>query len=82
MKEHDLFFRRHPRILPLGILALILGPIILYFILRGAGIPAAIISGVVLLMAAKHLGLLAVILGPVYAFLRRRSKRTKPGDCG
>lgn len=82
MKEHNLFFRRHPRILPFVILGLILGPIMLYLILRSVGVPADIVSGVVLLMAAKHLGLLAVILSPVYAFVRRRSKRTKPGDCG
>ena len=75
MKEHNLFFRRHTRILPFVILALILGPIMLYLILRSVGVPAAIVSGVVLLMAAKHLGLLAVILSPVYAFVRRRSKR-------
>ena len=82
MKQHNLLFRHHPWKLPLGILAVILGPIMLYLILRSAGISGGFFSGAVLLMAAKHLGLLAVILGPVYAFVRRRSRRTKPDDCG
>lgn len=76
MKRHYLS-ARHPWVVPLGILALILGPVVLYFVLRDVGVPAAIVSGVVLLVAAKHLGLLAVILAPVYAFARRHSKRSK-----
>ena len=69
---------RHPRIVPLGILALILGPAILYFVLRSVGIPAPLASGVVLLVAAKHVGLLAMIVSPFYALVRRRAQHKKP----
>ena len=77
MKQHNLLSKR-PWMRPLGILALILGPVILYFTLRGAGVPATVVSGIVLLVAAKHLGLLALISTPVYALLRRRSPNKKP----
>ena len=78
MKEHNPL-SRHPRIMPLGILALILGPAILYVVLRSTGVPAALVSGVVLLVAAKHLGLLAMIVAPFYALVRRRAQHKKPG---
>lgn len=44
MKEHNLL-SKHPRMMPFGILVLIIGPVILYFILRAAGVPAAVVSG-------------------------------------
>ena len=77
MKQHTLLSKQ-PWMMPFGILVLILGPVILYLALRGAGVPATVVSAVVLLVAAKHLGLLAVISAPVYALLRRRSPHSKP----
>ena len=56
-------------------LALIAGPILLSEVLPWAGIPAAAASGMVAIVAIKHLGLLAVLLTPIYALLRRRSRR-------
>lgn len=79
MKRHNLL-KRHPRIAPVGILALIFSPAILYFVLRGAGLPAAVVSGLVLLMAAKHLGLIAAIVAPFYALVRRRAKKPDHRD--
>jgi hypothetical protein len=55
--------------------ALIGGPILLYFLLPLAGMPIAVASGVVAIVALKHLGLLAVLVAPLYALLRRRSRR-------
>jgi hypothetical protein len=63
-----------PWMLPVGAAVLIGGPVILYHILSHAGLPAALVSGVIILMAVKHLGLLAVLLGPRYALFRRRSR--------
>jgi hypothetical protein len=54
---------------------LIGGPIMLYFLLPLAGVPIALASGVVTIVALKHLGLLAVLLAPLYALLRRRPRR-------
>jgi hypothetical protein len=61
-------------LLPVALVALIGGPIILYHILPLAGVPAALASGVVVVVAVKHLGLLAVLLTPLYALLRRRPR--------
>ena len=54
--------------------ALIGGPLILYHILSVVGVPAAVASGIVIVVVIKHLGLLAVLLTPVYTLLRRRPK--------
>ena len=62
-------------LLPVVVAALIAGPILLYFLLPFAGVPIALISGAVAIVALKHLGLLAVLLAPLYAILRRRSRR-------
>jgi hypothetical protein len=71
--EHN---RRIPRPRLLVALAVLVGgPIILYHILRIAGVPAALVSGVVVIVALKHIGLLAVLVTPLYALLRRRSGR-------
>jgi hypothetical protein len=53
---------------------LIGGPLILYHILPVVGVPAAVASGIVIVVVIKHLGLLAVLLTPVYTLLRRRPK--------
>ena len=55
--------------------ALIGGPILLYFLLPLSGVPIALASGVIAVVALKHLGLLAVLVAPLYAILRRRSRR-------
>jgi hypothetical protein len=54
--------------------ALIGGPILLYLLLPLAGMPIAVASGVVAIVALKHLGLLAVLVAPFYALLRRRPR--------
>jgi hypothetical protein len=64
-----------PWLVVMALVTLIGGPLILYHILPLAGVPAALASGVVLIVAVKHLGLLAVLLAPLYALLRRRPRR-------
>jgi hypothetical protein len=63
-------------ILPVGVAALIGGHVIFFYIVKqsasrilGSG---AVISGLVLLVIAKHLGLLAALFRPVYNLFRRR----------
>jgi hypothetical protein len=58
-------------LLLVAVVALIAGPIVLYFLLPLAGMPLALASGVVAIVALKHLGLLAIVLAPLYAILRR-----------
>ena len=58
----------------LAVAALVAGPI-LYFLLPFVGVPIALVSGAVAIVALKHLGLLAVLVAPFYAILRRRSRR-------
>ena len=58
----------------LVLVALIGGPILLYVVLPRTGVPAAIASGVVAVIAIKHLGLLAAALAPLYLMLRRRPR--------
>jgi hypothetical protein len=55
--------------------ALIAGPILLYFLLPLLGVPIALASGLVAIVALKHLGLLAVLAAPLYAIFRRRRRR-------
>jgi hypothetical protein len=62
-------------LLPVAVVALVAGPLILYGILPLAGVSAAVASGVVAVVAIKHLGLVAVLLTPLYALLRRRRHR-------
>jgi hypothetical protein len=65
---------RRPWLFALALGALIGGPILLYFLLPLAGMPIALASGVVAIVALKHLGLLAVLVAPLYALLRRRPR--------
>jgi len=62
-------------LVPVTVAALIAGPILLYFLLPLAGVPLALASGVVAIVALKHLGLLAIVLAPLYTILRRRRRR-------
>ncbi|HEV3481030.1 MAG TPA: hypothetical protein VGR97_01740 [Candidatus Acidoferrales bacterium] len=56
--------------LPLGVVVLIASHLIFFNHLRHAGVSLAVVSGLALLVIAKHLG----VLGPVYTVLRRRSR--------
>jgi hypothetical protein len=64
----------------LAAIALVATPVLLYFFLPHFGLPKALVSGVVVLMIAKHLGLLAVLVGPVYAVFRRRNRAVTKGS--
>jgi hypothetical protein len=75
VRDHQ---RRHtlrPWLLAVAAVALIAGPVVLYNVLPLAELSAATVSGVVAIVAIKHLGLMAMLLAPIYAFLRRRSRR-------
>jgi hypothetical protein len=61
-------------LLPVALVALIGAPIILYHILPLAGVPVALASAVVVVVAVKHLGLLALLLTPIYAVRRQRRR--------
>lgn len=67
--------KRRPWVLAGTLVALVAGPVALYYLLPAAGVPAAVASGVVLVMAVKHLGVLALLVAPLYALLRRRRAR-------
>ena len=73
MNRHDRHSVR-PWLLFVAAVVLIGGPIILYHVLPLAGVPAALVSGVVVVVAVKHLGLMAVLLTPLYALLRRQRR--------
>jgi hypothetical protein len=62
-------------LVPLVVVALIASPLVLYLVLPLAGVPATLVSGVIVVIALKHLGLLAVLVTPFYALLRRRFNR-------
>ena len=66
---------RRPWLFMMVLAALIGGPILLYWLLPLAGMPIAVASGVVAIVALKHVGLLAVLLAPLYAMFRRQSRR-------
>lgn len=61
--------------LPAGLVIVIGGLLLLYRILPGAGLTAAVGSSVLAVVVMAHLGVLAVLLAPIYALLRRRSRR-------
>ena len=69
MKEHTRLLK-HRWMLPAGVVVLIAGHVIFFNRLRHAGMPVAVLSGLVLFVIAKHLG----VFGPLYALLRRRSR--------
>lgn len=64
-----LLARRHVRILPALVIALLAGHgVILYYVSSHMVLSAAVLSGVILLLLLKHVGL----LGPLYVLFRRR----------
>jgi hypothetical protein len=69
MKAHSrlLTFRW---MLPFVVVVLIAGHVILFNHLRHAGASLPVVSGLALLVIAKHLG----VLGPLYTLFRRRSR--------
>ena len=69
-----------PLLLTVALAALIVGPILLYVLLPLTGVPIALASGLVAIVALKHLGLLAVLAAPLYAILRRRRRRYDRAD--
>jgi hypothetical protein len=70
MKDHSRLLTRS-WVLPVVVVALIIGHAIVYNILRHTKLSAAVVSGVILLVVIKHLGLLS----PLYTLFRLRSRR-------
>jgi hypothetical protein len=62
--------------LPGAVVALIAGHGIVYYSLRHTNLSAAVVSGVIILMAIKHLE----FLSPLYALFQRRSRRRRTGS--
>ena len=60
-----------PWMVAVGVVLLIAGHGLLYRALSSMTLPVTIVSGVILMIAIKHLGL----LGLLYARFRRRSRR-------
>ena len=69
MKGHGHLLGR-PWTLLLGVVVVIAGHVFFFNHLRHAGVSLAVVSGLVLLMIAKHLGM----LGSLHSLLRRRSR--------
>ena len=69
MKPHGGAVKRR-WMLAAGVVLLIAGHGFLYHALSNMTLPVAVVSGVIILIAIKHLGL----LGLVYARFRRRSR--------
>jgi uncharacterized membrane protein YecN with MAPEG domain len=70
MKTHSRLLSR-PWMLPVAVVALIAGRVIVYYTLRHIILSAAVVSGVIILVAIKHLG----FLSPLYSLFRLRSHR-------
>lgn len=69
MKPHSRQLAR-PWMLTLGMVVLIGVHVFFFNRLRHAGVSLVVVSGLALLVIAKHLG----VLGPLYTLLRRRSR--------
>ena len=72
---------RHLRFRPWKLAVVVIGLVavhlIVLWLLKHAGLSrglaaGAVVSGVVLLVLAKHLGLLGALLGPLYTLFKRR----------
>jgi hypothetical protein len=75
MRKHKLHARAW--LVVAGIIVLIVGHVVvLHYSSSQVALPAAVVSGAVVLFVIKHLGLLA----PVYALFRRRARRKAPFD--
>ena len=78
----------HLRSQPWMILIILIGlvaghSILLYFlqaVMSHAGVSGVAVSGVVLLIVAKHLGLFAALLRPLQGLFRLRFRNGKPED--
>ena len=63
--------RTHTWLLLFGLVLLVAGHVFFFNRLWHAGMSLPVLSGLVLLLIAKHLG----AFGPLYTFFRRRSRR-------
>ena len=61
----------HPWLVWLGVILLVAGHVFFFNRLWHAGMSLPVLSGLALLLIAKHLG----AFGPLYTFFRRRSRR-------
>ena len=71
--------RSRPRALAVVVIALVAVHIVFLHLFWDTGLPpgtlsGAVLSGVALVVIAKHLGLFGTLLGSLYARLRRRSR--------
>lgn len=78
-------FRARPGLIITILAGLVAGHGILLYFLRHTRIPhagfsGALVSGVVLLVVAKHLGLLAALLRPLRDLFRHRFRSTESED--
>ena len=69
--------RSRPWLMLIILIGLVAGHAIVFYLLRHVGVShakvsGAVLSGVVLLVIAKHLGLFAALLRPIYGLFRRR----------
>ena len=69
MKGHSRLLT-HPLLLLLGVVALVAGHVFFFRRLWHAGVSRPVLSGLVLLLIAKH-----GALGPLYSFFRRRFRQ-------
>jgi len=70
MKGHNLL-RRHPWILPVGVVALIAAHVIVVrHALPRAALSVEVVSGLIIVVVLKHVGL----IGSLFALFRRRSR--------
>jgi hypothetical protein len=76
-------WRSRPRMILMVLIGLVAGHAILLYVLRQtgmshAGVSGVVVSGLVLLVVAKHLGLLAALVRAVHGLFRRRFHNGKP----
>jgi len=77
--------RSRPWIMLVVLIGLVTGHAILFYRLRQAGmlhagVSGVVVSGVALLILAKHLGLFAALLRPLHGLFRRRFRSGQPRD--
>lgn len=71
MNAHNRLLAR-PWILSVGVLVLLLAHGLIFYFIHHLALSAALLSGIVVLFAVKHLG----AFGSLYAMLRKRMKRS------
>jgi len=58
-------------LVPVGVIVLVTHSVVLYYVVAHSSLSAVVVSGVIALIAIKHVGL----LGPLYELFRRRPRR-------